>query len=162
MFSKYRCYSLHEEKEPELEQQPEPEQQTNTLEKPEEQQTNTLEQNFAEKDAFHCLKKRKSILIFSLTNTVYNECAIEVHRMLNEEVYNINKATERVIQRVQEYSKERLQEDLKPDTLDAKELHQVIETLLTTILKTGINTIKLKQIYTSMFFRLARCMARLK
>ena len=82
--------------------------------------------------------------------------------MLNEEVYNINKATERVIQRVQEYSKERLQEDLKPDTLDAKELHQVIETLLTTILKTGINTIKLKQIYTSMFFRLARCMARLK
>ncbi len=156
MFSKYRCYSLHtengEEKEP-------LEQQNITQEPNEQQQQNTQEQE--QEQPFHCLKKRKSILIFSLTNTLYNECAFEVHRLLNEETKDVTKSTERVITRLKDYCRDRFGEDIHQCMTHNVELTDVIQSLLETILKTGTDTIKLKQIYTAFFFRLARCMSRL-
>lgn len=97
----------------------------------------------------HCLKKRRAIIIYAITNEIFNECYIECYNILNKlakEFISLQPNVMNILERVKEYSLKRFNYNLKIESV--KDLSQVIEEQLEYLVTSGTDTLKLRANYS--------------
>jgi len=103
----------------------------------------------------HCLKKRRAIIIYAVTNEIFNECYIECHNILNQvasEFISLQPNVISIIQRIKEYILKRFNYNLKMDSI--KELSNAIEEQLEYLVLSGTDTLKLTTNYSRTYKQL--------